>query len=211
MITHTSTKRAISLLQNALREWDAKILSLQEQLEERDCVIAALKADSGSGRKKEIGRLEKKISRSKERAAALETVLDSTRTELAAANATLKERADFILRLQENGAGAELHITGPGSKLEKHAAELAALGHGLARRQLVISQLEAAIAGLRDQLHQSRRGEQSNLDSLAIARRQTAAQQRTIGELESRFQHSEEKANSLRDEIERQSGHAAEL
>ena len=44
MITHTSTKRAISLLKNALREWDAKILSLQEQLEERDCVIAALKA-----------------------------------------------------------------------------------------------------------------------------------------------------------------------
>ena len=96
-------------------------------------------------------------------------------------------------------------------KLEKHAAELAALGHGLARRQLVISQLEAAIAGLRDQLHQSRRGEQSYLDSLAIARRQTAAQKRTIGELESRFQHSEEKANSLRDEIERQRGHAAEL
>ena len=41
MITHTSTKRAISLLKNALREWDAKILSLQEQLDERDCVIAA--------------------------------------------------------------------------------------------------------------------------------------------------------------------------
>jgi chromosome segregation ATPase len=211
MITHTSTKRAISLLKNALREWDAKIKSLEEQLEQRDLMVAALEADTDEGRKETIGRLEKKIVRARDRITALETVLANTRDDLAVATRGLKDRADVILRLREQEKENGRRLADAEQSARERGPELARLARSLDRRLLVISQLEAQITDLRDALHASRRREQRNIESLAAAQNLAARQKMEIDGLDTRLQQSEEQVSTLLSDIENQRAHIRDL